>query len=77
VTALRGLEASVPDRVLCEGSAFHKLEGCRSSSTPPPGGESATADRTASKRPAAEEQEADMTATIVEPVVLLAPRARA
>ncbi|GAA4750224.1 hypothetical protein GCM10025783_23410 [Amnibacterium soli] len=62
---------------MCEGSAFHKLEGCRSSSTPPSGGESATADRTAPERPAAEEQEADMSTTLVEPVVLLAPRPRA
>jgi hypothetical protein len=65
------------ERVLCERSAFHKLEGCRSWSTPPSGGESAAADRIAPERPAAEEQEADMSATIVEPVVLLAPRARA
>jgi hypothetical protein len=59
---------------LCERHAFHKLEGCRSSSTPLPGGESAEADRIALERPAVEGQEADMSAIIAEPVVLLAPR---
>ena len=70
-------QPAVSERLLWKRHAFHKLEGCRSSSTPPPGGESATADRTAPERPAAEEQEADMSTIVVEPVVLLAPRPRA
>jgi hypothetical protein len=64
----------IGEQALWERHAFHKLEGCRSSSTPPPGGESTAVDRTAHERPADEGLEADMSATIVEPVVLPVPR---